>query len=76
MINVIQAVSIQLQSNGKVNYLNQKNAEELFIKRGLNSDWVKASCSSINTTEATKLLYYSAKSPGILIEGANGQYQF
>ena len=76
MTNTIQSVSIQLQSNGKVNYLNQKNAQELFIRRGLNPDWVKASCSSINNAEASKLLHYQAKSPGTLIEGANGQFQF
>ena len=56
--------------------LNQKNADELFIKRGLNPDWVKANCSSINITEATELLHYSAKSPGILIKGEAGQSQF
>ena len=76
MTNTISTLSIQSKSNGKVNRLNQKNAEELYIKRGLNSDWVKASCLSVNIAEATKSLNYSAKSPGILIEGANGQYQF
>ena len=76
MTNTISTVSVQSKFNGKVNRLNQKNAEELFIKRGLNPDWVKASCSSINIAEATELLNYSAKSPGVLIEGANGQSQF
>ena len=76
MTNTIQSVSVQSKLNGKVHRLNQKNAEELLIKRGLNPDWVIASCSSIDIVEAIKLLRYTAKSSGILIEGANGQFQF
>ena len=76
MTNTIQSVSVQSKFNGKVHRLNQKNAEELFIKRSLNPDWVIASCSSIDIVEAIKLLKYTAKSSGILIEGANGQFQF
>ncbi|NJO99042.1 MAG: DUF3854 domain-containing protein [Pleurocapsa sp. CRU_1_2] len=76
MTNTIQSVSVQSKFNGKVHRLNQKNAEELLIKRGLNPDWVIASCSSIDRREASELLGYTAKSSGILIKGANGQDQF
>jgi putative DNA primase/helicase len=76
MTNTIQSVSVQSKFNGKVHRLNKKHAEELLIKRGLNPDWVIANCSSIDILEATRLLGYTAKSPGILIKGANGQYQF
>jgi putative DNA primase/helicase len=76
MTNTIQSVSVQSKFNGKVHRLNKKNAEELLIKRGLNPDWVMASCSSIDIPEASELLGYTAHSPGILIEGANGQSQF
>jgi predicted P-loop ATPase len=76
MTNTIQSVSVQSKFNGKAHHLNKKHAEELLIKRGLNPDWVIANCSSIDILEATRLLGYTAKSPGILIKGANGQYQF
>jgi predicted P-loop ATPase len=58
------------------NRLNSKHLEECCQKRDLNPDWAKANCSSINQKQATEFLRYSAKSSGILIEGANGQYQF
>ena len=76
MTNTISTLSVNSKFNGKINRLYKKHFEELIIKRALNPDWVKASCSSINIAEATELLNYSAKSPGILIEGANGQSQF
>ena len=36
-------------------------------ERGLNSDWIKASCESADIKEASEYLHYKAKSPGILI---------
>ncbi len=45
-------------------------------ERGLNEEWIKASCESADIKEASEYLHYQAKSPGILIKGANGQYQF
>jgi putative DNA primase/helicase len=45
-------------------------------QRGLNPDWVAANCHSVDIKEATQLLCYPARSGGILIKGANGQYQF
>lgn len=45
-------------------------------QRGLNPDWIAANCHSVDIKEATQLLYYPARSGGILIKGANGQYQF
>jgi predicted P-loop ATPase len=45
-------------------------------ERGLNPDWVQANCYSVTEKEATALLGYTAKSEGIMIKGANGQYQF
>ena len=76
MTNTISTLSVNSKFNGKINRLYKKHVEELIIKRALNPDWVKASCSSINIAEATELLNYSAKSPGVLIEGTNGQSQF
>ena len=75
MNSTAQNISPQTKSNSRINHLSQKNTQELLIKRALNPDWVKAGCSSINISEATELLHYQAKSPGILIEGANGQSQ-
>ena len=76
MTNTIQTLSVNSKFNGKVNRLYKKHVEELIIKRALNPDWIKAGCSSINISEATEVLHYLAKSPGILIQGANGQSQF
>ncbi|MDJ0535766.1 MAG: hypothetical protein QNJ70_25305, partial [Xenococcaceae cyanobacterium MO_207.B15] len=44
--------------------------------RGLNPDWVKANCFSLDIPSASEFLHYRAKSPGILIKGSNGQSQF
>ena len=44
-------------------------------QRGLNPDWIKASCESLDIKQASDYLHYQAKSGGILIKGANGQYQ-
>ena len=56
--------------------LSPSDYKKCCIKRGLNRDWIEANCRSINISEATEYLGYPAKSGGILIEGANGQYQF
>ena len=56
--------------------LNTQHLKEGIQKRGLDREWTEASCKSIDTKGATELLGYTAKSPGILIEGANAQYQF
>jgi putative DNA primase/helicase len=45
-------------------------------QRGLDPEWITANCYSVSETEATELLAYKAKSSGIIIQGANGQYQF
>ncbi len=46
-------------------------------ERGLDEQWIKASCESADMKEeASEYLHYKSKSPGILIKGANGQYQF
>jgi putative DNA primase/helicase len=45
-------------------------------ERGLNPEWIAANCYSVTEQKATELLAYKAKSPGIIIHGANGQYQF
>ncbi len=44
--------------------------------RGLNPDWIKANCFSLDIPSASEFLHYQAKSPGILIKGSNGQSQF
>ena len=58
------------------NCLSKKHLQECCQKRGLDKTWIEASCKSIDAKEATELLGYTAKSPGILIKGINGQYQF
>ncbi len=45
-------------------------------ERGLNPDWIAANCYSVDTKGASQLLSYPARSGGIIISGANGQYQF
>ncbi|MGB5712159.1 MAG: DUF3854 domain-containing protein, partial [Waterburya sp.] len=57
-------------------HLLNKHIKECCIKRGLDRHWIEAGCSSLTIAEASQELHYTAKSPGILIEGANGQYQF
>ncbi len=44
--------------------------------RGLNPDWIKANCFSLDIPSASEFLHYRAKSRGILIKGSNGQSQF
>ncbi len=58
------------------NRLNHQDFEHCCQERDLNADWILANCSSVTIKEASELLGYPAKSPGILIQGANGQYQF
>ncbi len=56
-------------------HLLNKHIYECCIKRGLDRSWIEAGCSSLTITKASEYLHYQAKSPGILIKGANGQYQ-
>ena len=77
----IQEVSTSKNSPNKKNrenssHLLNKHISECCIKRGLDRSWIEAGCSSLTINEASQELHYTAKSPGILIEGANGQYQF
>ncbi len=44
-------------------------------ERGLNPEWIQANCRTVNVAEATEMLGYPARSEGIAIEGANGQFQ-
>ena len=66
--------SLTAKANSKC--LNNQHLQECCHKRGLNPDWIKASCFSIDQKQASEFLRYSAKSSGILISGANGQSQF
>ncbi|RMF24174.1 MAG: DUF3854 domain-containing protein, partial [Cyanobacteria bacterium J083] len=45
-------------------------------ERGLNPEWIRVNCYSVNSTQASLLLGYQARSGGIVIQGSNGQYQF
>ena len=45
-------------------------------QRGLDPDWIAANCYSVDSRQASELLYLPAKSGGIVISGANGQFQF
>ena len=70
------------QEENEQQKLNQKHyrhccGDEISKKqRGLDPKWVKANCYSADIKEASEMLYYQAKSPGIIIVGQNGQYQF
>ncbi len=44
-------------------------------QRGLDPEWIEANCRTVNVAEASELLRYPARSGGIAIEGANGQFQ-
>lgn len=66
----------KVSSTAKTNILSKRNLKECCQERGLNLEWIKVNCKSVDIKEATEYLGYQAKSPGILIEGANGQYQF
>ncbi len=44
-------------------------------ERGLKPEWIQANCRTVNVAEATEMLGYPARSEGIAIEGANGQFQ-
>lgn len=58
------------------NPLLANHYKELVEKRSLPLDWVLANCRSISIQKATELLGYSAKSPGILLQGDGWQVQF
>ncbi|MDJ0727815.1 MAG: DUF3854 domain-containing protein [Prochloraceae cyanobacterium] len=78
--NSFQAASDYQKTKGKK--LTQKHYKHCCgndiakKQRGLNPEWIKANCYSADIKEASELLYYEAKSPGIIIVGQNGQYQF
>ena len=55
--------------------LSPQHHRQCCEQRGLNPDWIKASCKSLDIKQASDYLHYQAKSGGILIKGANGQYQ-
>ena len=71
-----EAKSYKSKFNAISSKLNSKHTLECVEKRGLDREWIEANCKSVDVKEATDLLGYTAKSSGILIEGANGQYQF
>jgi putative DNA primase/helicase len=48
----------------------------LVEKRGLPANWVLANCRSVDASEASELLHYSAKSAGLWIQGESWQGQF
>ncbi len=45
-------------------------------QRKLNPRWVAANCYSVDERQASELLCQTAQSGGLIIEGANGQFQF
>ena len=80
MVTAFNAKQIEQNLGGKT--LNQKHyrhccGDEISLKqRGLDPKWVLANCYSADIKEASEILYHQAKSPGIIIIGKNGQYQF
>jgi putative DNA primase/helicase len=58
------------------NPLFSQHYKELIEKRSLPLPWVLANCKSVSKEEATELLGYPAKSPGILLKGDGYQVQF
>ncbi len=68
--------TLVLTPQEKTSSLSPSDYKDCCEKRGLNPDWVKANCFSLDIKEASEFLHYKAKSPGILIKGSNGQSQF
>ena len=63
--------------NSRNNRLTGKHYEQCVIDRGLDPQWVTVNCRSMDIKEASDCLGYTAKSPGIWLEGVNvfGQYR-
>jgi putative DNA primase/helicase len=58
------------------NHLCSQHYRELIEKRSLPLDWVIANCKSVTIQEASEVLGYPAKSPGILLQGDGWQIQY
>lgn len=56
--------------------LNDQHYNALVTERGLDPEWVRVNCYSFNAKEAGDRLGYTAKSDGIMLEGAGIQVQF
>ena len=56
--------------------LSDKHWQQWTGERGLNPDWVTANVFSVDAKEASDWLGYPAKSGGVIIQGANSEYQF
>ncbi|MDV2998298.1 MAG: hypothetical protein N4J56_008003 [Chroococcidiopsis sp. SAG 2025] len=56
--------------------LCEKHLIDATQRRGLPTCWVEANSASLNIAQASARLGYSAKSPGIWLEGCNRQGQF
>ena len=54
--------------------INDKHINHI-RNRGINDNWVIANCYSASITESSELLHSKAKSPCIVLKGANGQLQ-
>ena len=56
--------------------LTDQDYAEAATKRGLNPEWIKANCQTMERKEASERLRIDAKYGGIWLEGANGYGQF
>lgn len=56
--------------------LSDQHYNQCVIQRGLDPEWVAANCYSVTAKEAGDRLGYTAKSNGIMLEGAGLQVQF
>ena len=80
MVTAFNAKGTNQSSRGKT--LNYKHYLECCgndiskKQRGLDPKWVQVNCYSADIKEASEMLHYQAKSPGIIIVGQNGQSQF
>lgn len=74
--------SVREKVPAEKHHLNQRDYNKHVIERGIEEDWVKANCRSVDTKGAADWLYGNEKLAkdipytGIIIEGANGQGQY
>ena len=57
------------------NRLNDRHYQECVTKRGLSHEWLVNNCRSLTRDESSFYLGYEAKSPCLMLQGCNGQFQ-
>jgi putative DNA primase/helicase len=76
MTSITLSNSVPTVTIESLNSLCTAHYKELIEKRSLPLDWVAANSKSVTIQEASEVLGYPAKSPGILLQGGGWQIQF